>query len=92
MQRLAGKAGIQGQISPHSLRHTFATIALDSEPRCMHCRTAWVTLIPGPPEGTTEHGTTCSNPPATTSHGHWLRAGVLTPYIESKNTSGQVTI
>ncbi|XAZ30241.1 tyrosine-type recombinase/integrase [Paenarthrobacter ureafaciens] len=30
VQRLAGRAGIQGQISPHSLRHTFATIALDS--------------------------------------------------------------
>jgi integrase/recombinase XerD len=30
VQRLARKAGIQGQISPHSLRHTFATIALDS--------------------------------------------------------------
>jgi hypothetical protein len=31
VQRLAQrKAGIDGQISPHSLRHTFATIALDS--------------------------------------------------------------
>lgn len=30
MQRLARGAGIDGQISPHSLRHTFATIALDS--------------------------------------------------------------
>jgi integrase/recombinase XerD len=30
VQRLARKAGIDGQISPHSLRHTFATIALDS--------------------------------------------------------------
>ncbi|WP_181034567.1 tyrosine-type recombinase/integrase [Arthrobacter sp. 08Y14] len=30
IQRLAREAGIQGQISPHSLRHTFATIALDS--------------------------------------------------------------
>lgn len=30
IQRLAHKAGIEGQISPHSLRHTFATIALDS--------------------------------------------------------------
>ena len=30
IQRLARKAGIPGQISPHSLRHTFATIALDS--------------------------------------------------------------
>ncbi|MCO4254529.1 tyrosine-type recombinase/integrase [Pseudarthrobacter cellobiosi] len=30
VQRLARRAGIQGQISPHSLRHTFATIALDS--------------------------------------------------------------
>jgi integrase/recombinase XerD len=30
VQRLARKAGIEGQISPHSLRHTFATIALDS--------------------------------------------------------------
>ncbi|WP_049828777.1 tyrosine-type recombinase/integrase [Arthrobacter sp. RIT-PI-e] len=28
--RLAAKAGIQGRISPHSLRHTFATIALDT--------------------------------------------------------------
>ncbi|KNC20339.1 hypothetical protein AC792_01235 [Arthrobacter sp. RIT-PI-e] len=28
--RLAGKAGIQGRIGPHSLRHTFATIALDT--------------------------------------------------------------
>ncbi|KNC19050.1 hypothetical protein AC792_08595 [Arthrobacter sp. RIT-PI-e] len=28
--RLARKAGIQGRISPHSLRHTFATIALDT--------------------------------------------------------------
>ncbi|MCQ1988049.1 tyrosine-type recombinase/integrase [Arthrobacter sp. zg-Y844] len=30
IQRLTHKAGIEGQISPHSLRHTFATIALDS--------------------------------------------------------------
>lgn len=30
IQRLAREAGIQGQISPHSLRHSFATIALDS--------------------------------------------------------------
>ena len=30
VQRLARAAGIPGQISPHSLRHTFATIALDS--------------------------------------------------------------
>ena len=30
VQRLARRAGIDGQISPHSLRHTFATIALDS--------------------------------------------------------------
>lgn len=29
VQRLAGKAGIDGRISPHRLRHTFATIALD---------------------------------------------------------------
>lgn len=30
IQRLAHKAGIEGRISPHSLRHTFATIALDT--------------------------------------------------------------
>lgn len=30
IQRLAVKAGIEGRISPHSLRHTFATIALDT--------------------------------------------------------------
>jgi integrase/recombinase XerD len=30
VQRLAGKAGVDGRISPHSLRHTFATIALDN--------------------------------------------------------------
>lgn len=30
VQRLARVAGLEGQISPHSLRHTFATIALDS--------------------------------------------------------------
>ncbi|MHA7272576.1 tyrosine-type recombinase/integrase [Arthrobacter sp. TMT4-20] len=30
VQRLARKAGIEGEISPHSLRHAFATIALDS--------------------------------------------------------------
>jgi integrase/recombinase XerD len=30
VQRLAKAAGVDGQISPHSLRHTFATIALDA--------------------------------------------------------------
>jgi site-specific recombinase XerD len=30
VQRLAHRAGIEGKISPHSLRHTFATIALDT--------------------------------------------------------------
>ncbi|KNC19159.1 hypothetical protein AC792_07945 [Arthrobacter sp. RIT-PI-e] len=30
IQRLAEKAGIEGRISLHSLRHTFATIALDT--------------------------------------------------------------
>ncbi|MCG2622991.1 tyrosine-type recombinase/integrase [Arthrobacter sp. I2-34] len=30
VQRLARRAGIEGRISPHSLRHTFATIALDN--------------------------------------------------------------
>lgn len=30
VQRLARQAGIEGQISPHSLRHAFATIALDA--------------------------------------------------------------
>jgi integrase/recombinase XerD len=30
VQRLARQAGVDGRISPHSLRHTFATIALDN--------------------------------------------------------------
>ncbi|GAA5230104.1 tyrosine-type recombinase/integrase [Arthrobacter cryoconiti] len=30
IQRLARKAGIEGKISPHSLRHAFATLALDA--------------------------------------------------------------
>jgi integrase/recombinase XerD len=30
VQRLARQAGVEGQISPQSLRHTFAAIALDN--------------------------------------------------------------
>lgn len=30
VQRLARAAGVEGRISPHSLRHTFATLALDA--------------------------------------------------------------
>ncbi|WP_091465464.1 tyrosine-type recombinase/integrase [Paenarthrobacter nitroguajacolicus] len=30
VQRLARAAGVEGKISPHSLRHTFATVALDA--------------------------------------------------------------
>ncbi|WP_407681242.1 tyrosine-type recombinase/integrase [Pseudarthrobacter equi] len=30
VQRLARLAGIKGRISPHSLRHTFVTLALDA--------------------------------------------------------------
>lgn len=66
VQRLARRAGIEGKISPHSLRHSFATIALDSgtslhalQARCTPCKTAWATLILAPRGATTEHGTTC---------------------------------
>ena len=48
VQRLARAAGIEGKISPHSLRHTFATVALDAGTN-LHdtSRTAWGMLTLG---------------------------------------------
>jgi integrase/recombinase XerD len=44
VQRLAKVAGIEGRISPHSLRHAFATIALDAGP-ALHDDRARHTLV-----------------------------------------------
>jgi integrase len=55
VQRLARVAGVEGRISPHSLRHTFATLALDAGTTLHDLQAAWAMLTPGPRAGTTGH-------------------------------------
>jgi Phage integrase family len=47
VKRLARKAGITKRISPHSLRHSFITAALDARCRCGTCRKPPVTPTRG---------------------------------------------
>ncbi len=56
--RLAKAAGVSKHISPHSLRHSFITAALDAGVPLRDVQIAAVTPTPAPPPATTGHGTT----------------------------------
>jgi integrase/recombinase XerD len=58
VQRLACRAGIEGQISPPSLQQTFATITLNKG-LCTYLQDSMGHADPWTTKGTTGHGTTC---------------------------------
>ncbi|WP_376770243.1 tyrosine-type recombinase/integrase [Arthrobacter terrae] len=66
VQRLAKAAGVEGRISPHSLRHTFATVALDAGTTLHELQDSMGHADPAQPEGTTGHGTRWKSQQTTT--------------------------
>ena len=63
--RLAKAAGVTKHISPHSLRHSFITAALDAGVPLRDVQIAAVTPTLAPRHVTTEHATTSTATPAT---------------------------
>jgi integrase len=63
----ARAAGIAKVVSPHSLRHTFVTLAWTPAPRCATCRAPPATPTPAPPAATTAAATPSTASPDTTS-------------------------
>lgn len=66
VQRLARAADVEGKISPHSPRHTFAIWHWTREPLCMTSRSAWAMLTPGPLGDMTGQGIHLPRPRDTT--------------------------
>ena len=69
VRRLARDAGIEAwdQLSPHCLRHSAITFALDAARPCATCRTMPATRTPARPAGTTMPGTAWTATPPTRS-------------------------
>lgn len=69
VQRMAKLAGIEGQISPHILRHTLATIALDAGSTLHDLQDSMGHADPCTNAGMTVHGTSLQRPQDTSWHG-----------------------
>ena len=67
VKRLARRAGITKPISPHSLRHSFITAALDAASRCGTYKRPPRTPTRAPPCATTEHASPSTVTPPTSS-------------------------
>ena len=63
--RLCRQAGLPAGVTPHSLRHSYATSPYGGVPRCRTFRTPSATPTPVPPAGTTAAATTSTAPPTT---------------------------
>jgi len=63
--RLCRAGGLTAEVTPHSLRHSYATESLRLGARYKTSRTRSATRTPAPPGATTEADTTSTAPPIT---------------------------